>query len=248
VVEANDEDMRDLAASVDTAAKLGAFSISNSYSANEDGNPEEYKRLAPSYDHPGIPIVAAAGDETFSAGAQVPAAYPSVIAVGGTTLAGGRRETAWSGTTSACSAVFPKPAWQQDKGCVMRTIADVAFDADPATLIQTYDSTPTRRGGAGWAAGGGTSYGAPAIAAIYALAGYRASNAASLYAPGQLTDITSGSDGGVDARGACIRPGRYDGGNSSSYLCVARSGYDAPSGNGSPRGLCGFGVLCAKRR
>jgi len=262
VVEAKGEDMIDLAAAVNEAAALGVFAISNSYAADENGS--TYAALASSYSHAGIAITAASGDQAFSEGPQSPASFASVIAVGGTTLlpaadARGWTDIVWSGTGSGCSAMVAKPAWQTDAGCTMRTIGDLAFDADPATLIQTYDSTPvagaanTNGVAAGWASGGGTSYGAPAVAAIYALSGVAVSNASALYAvPSPLTDVTSGTNDAVDAAGACIPAvggvqgpvitdalRRTAGADWPSYLCTGVPGYDAPSGNGVPNG--GFG-------
>jgi hypothetical protein len=105
----------------------------------------------------------------------------------------------------------------------MRTVADVAFIADPATGVAIYDSNVRDIGGGpvGWRVVGGTSVGAPAIAALYALSGISESNASSLYEnASHLNDITEGSNG------AC----------SIAELCTAGVAYDAPTGNGTPNG------------
>jgi PKD repeat protein len=95
LVEANNESFKDLAAGVNEAVSLGATEVSNSYGGPETGM-KEAERAA--YDHPGVPIAAAAGDDGYyswdyinegEAGAEMPeapASLPSVVAVGGTSL------------------------------------------------------------------------------------------------------------------------------------------------------------------
>src|SRR5581483_2655569 len=140
----------------------------------------------------------------------------------------------WPGTGSGCSAYIPKPSWQHDPGCANRTVVDVAFDGDPNTGVAVYDSFRDP----GWLIFGGTSVGAPAIAAIYALAGNAATVTDPAHSPlggfgshpyghtSALFDITVGNDG-------TCSPG-------PSYLCTARAGYDGPSGLGTPRGVKAF--------
>jgi subtilase family serine protease len=226
VLEANTAAPSDLAAAVNAAAALGVAAISNSYGTPERAS--DASALAPAYTHAGIAITAGSGDSGF--GVQEPAVFASVIAVGGTTLrqnAGvprGWTETAWMGSGSGCSTYVAKPSWQTDTGCSTRTVADVAFDADSNTGVATYDSTQSH-GFVGWQIAAGTSIGAPAIAAIYALTGNGASTASTLYANASaLFDITSGSDGHC----------------TPSYLCTAQTGYDGPTGNGSPDGTGAF--------
>ncbi|MDQ1724155.1 MAG: hypothetical protein QOG52_1183, partial [Frankiaceae bacterium] len=107
-VGADSSSMNDLATAVDAAANLGASVISNSYGGREFAGETA---LAGHYDHPGIAIVVSSGDSGF--GAQFPAVFNTVTAVGGTTLqltAGGARatETVWSGAGSGCSAYVAK--------------------------------------------------------------------------------------------------------------------------------------------
>jgi hypothetical protein len=102
--------------------------------------------------------------------------------------------------------------------------ADVSAVADPATGVAVYDTY----GGSGWAVYGGTSASAPIIAGVYALAGapgsgdypakYPYSHTSNLY------DVTSGSNG------SC----------STSYFCTAATGYDGPTGWGTPNGTTAF--------
>jgi subtilase family serine protease len=219
VVEANNVAPVNLGAAVDTAVRLGANAVSNSYISAGTGNAEFY-------DHPGVIITASAGDAGFGVG--VPAGLPTVVAVGGTSLkraqnARGWSETVWKGSGSGCESSLAKPAWQTDRGCPGRTMNDVSAVSDPLTPVAIYDTY----GYGGWVEGAGTSAASPLVAAIYALGGNAASldAAQSLYlAAGQLNDVTIGSDG------ICL----------PSYLCTAALGYDGPSGNGTPNGVGAF--------
>ncbi|MFE0461230.1 peptidase S8, partial [Kitasatospora sp. NPDC058965] len=145
LVESDDAYSRNLAAAVDTAVKLGATEVSNSYGATEGNGIQAF---AGDYAHPGVAIFASSGDSGYGSGiASVPAAYSSVIAVGGTSLtkdtsARGWSETAWSGAGSACSAWVDKPTWQTDPDCPGRMVADVSAVADPNTGPAVYDADP----------------------------------------------------------------------------------------------------------
>jgi hypothetical protein len=230
VVQADNDSDAALAAAEDTAARLGAQVISNSYGSRETGSD---LKVAGAYSHPGHTIVVSSGDEGYTA-ADFPANLATVTAAGGTQLARaaskrGWRETVWDtngASGSGCSAYVAKPAWQHDKSCRMRTAADVSA---LAWNIAIYE-----KDFGGWLKIGGTSAAAPLIAGVYALAG----NATTIkpgYAyehRGALFDVTTGnnsilSPGGVAACGG-------------SYLCVARTGYDGPTGVGTPDGTGAF--------
>src|SRR5947208_3299860 len=116
LVEANSSYLSDLGAAVDTAVRLGAKFVSNSYGGAEyagvGGNDVHY-------DHPGVAITASTGDNGY--GMSYPASSPYVTAVGGTTLSratGGRgwTETAWSGAGSGCSGYLGQPNMQAGAG------------------------------------------------------------------------------------------------------------------------------------
>jgi hypothetical protein len=231
LVEANSAADSDLYAAEDEAARLGPDVISNSWGQSEYNGEQAACR---NFDHHGIAVTVSAGDSGF--GVSFPAACAAVTAVGGTTLyrnssARGWGEAAWGGpaedggTGSGCSAYIPKPSWQHDPLCAMRTTADVSAVADPATPVAVYD---TYGAYSGWVAVGGTSVASPLIASVYALAGNTAtigSGASWLYAHHRhLYDVTSGSDG------TC----------GGSYLCTARKGYDGPTGWGTPDGIGAF--------
>ena len=240
LVEANSANTNDLMVGVDTAVRLGAVAVSNSYGAAEDST----ILAADSHlNHPGVAITASSGDSGY--GVSWPASSHYVTAVGGTTLSAasnsrGWTETAWKGAGSGCSAFEPKPGWQHDTGCSKRTVADVSADADPNSGLGIYDtynncgssslcdtllSLGVRKGLDGWAQVGGTSLASPIIASVYALAGNSVTSGSAPYAnPGALFDVTSGSNGSCGG----------------SYLCTAKPGYDGPTGLGTPNGTGAF--------
>ncbi|WP_051950757.1 S53 family peptidase [Actinacidiphila yeochonensis] len=244
LVEANTPALPDLAAAEDTAVRLGAAAVSNSYSVAEGTNVAPY---AGSYDHPGVAITVSSGDYGYQLAAPFPASLPTVTAVGGTSLtrapgtARGWSETAWaldekgSAAGSACSAYYDKPAWQHDTACPGRTVADVSADADPATGLAVYDSTPNPDGiPAGWFVVGGTSASSPFVAGVYALAGNTAQVKDASYAyahRSHLYDVQGGNVSNPDAGSGCP---------DSSYVCTALPGYDGPTGLGTPNGTGAF--------
>ena len=221
LVEAGNNFSRHLAKAVDTAARLGAHVISNSYGGKE-GRGKRFRFFEPFYTHPGVAVTASTGDSGL--GAQSPADYPEVIAVGGTRLIpdGSDRhwsETVWNGAGSGCSRTGIKPKWQKDKPCRKRTIGDVSAVADPGTGVAVFFN-------GAWHVLGGTSVSAPLIGGIFGANGGKVDAASTIYAnPGALFDVTSGSNG------TCKR----------SYLCTGEVGYDGPTGLGTPNGITAFG-------
>ena len=154
LVEANSASLDDLGAAVDTAASLGARAVSNSYYAAEwAGESAE----DPHYAHAGIALTVSAGDSTKP---SYPATSPGVVAVGGTSLNADGSETAWAYGARGCSAYEKKPAWQSASACATRAAVDVAAVGDPQTGVAMYASAS-----GGWLVAGGTSVGAPLIAA-----------------------------------------------------------------------------------
>jgi subtilase family serine protease len=227
LVETDNNSFANLAAGVDRAAAMGAVAISNSYGGSEYSAETSDQSH---YNHPGIAVTVSSGDNGF--GVEFPAASQYVTAVGGTALrrasgtTRGWSETAWSGAGSGCSRYVTKPSWQHDTGCARRTVADVSAVASPSTGVSVYD---TYGGVGGWLVFGGTSASAPLIASVYALAGntgsitygsYPYSHTASLF------DVTSGNNGSCST--------------SARYLCTAGTGYDGPTGLGTPNGTGAF--------
>lgn len=225
LVEANAPTFQDLATAEDTAAANGANVISNSYGGTES------QAASADFNHPGTIITASTGDNGFAGGVEQPASYSSVVAVGGTSLtqdnsARGWSETAWNGAGSGCSQFVTQPSWQVgvSTGCARRALADVSAVADPNTGVAVYDSFG---GVGGWIQVGGTSASSPIVASVFALAGNadQLTAAQSVYQnPDQLNDVTSGSNGTCNP----------------AVLCTAGTGWDGPTGLGTPNGLGAF--------
>jgi subtilase family serine protease len=216
LVQANSASFQDLANAVNTAAALGAHVISNSYGGGESGS----SAYESAYNHAGVAVTASAGDSGY--GAQFPATSPHVIAIGGTslTMSGNTRvsETVWSGTGSGCSSIYSKPTWQSDPLCTKRMETDVSAVADPNTGVAVlYRSS--------WLVFGGTSVAAPLIGGIFGEKADAVSYASTIYANSSaLYDITSGSNGNCGG----------------TYFCTAETGYDGPTGLGTPHGDTAF--------
>jgi subtilase family serine protease len=226
LVEATTASMANLGAAENTAVRLGADAVSNSY-GGPDANDRYYGRY---YHHPGVAITASAGDSGY--GISYPASSKWVTAVGGTTLrrsasTRGFTETAWSDSGSGCSTIN-RATWQPaaTTGCSGRAVADVAAVADPSTGVAVYDSD-VFESTSGWLTFGGTSASAPIIAAVYALANNTASVDDGSYVWSHHTglyDVTTGSNGACPV----------------SQWCAARPGWDGPTGWGTPNGVAAF--------
>jgi subtilase family serine protease len=224
LVEADDPSFDGLGEAENTAVRLGATVVSNSYGADEFNGMNALAKKY--YTHAGVPILASSGDSGFTA-ASFPAVLKSTWAIGGTELiptkTGGWTEDAWAGAGSGCSAYITKPAVQTDENCDMRTVSDVSAVADSAEGFAEYDTYGLGPDN-GWIGVGGTSLSSPLIAAMIGLAGNSTKVANPSYPykhRSGLLDVVGGSNG-------------YCGGD---YLCTGVKGYDAPTGLGSPRGL-----------
>ncbi len=233
LVEASSNALADLGAANDSAVAAGARFVVNGWSAVESVGQDIYDGY---FNHPGVAIVAAAGNNGY--GRTFPGDLPYVTSVGGTTLARssvntrGWTETAWADTNSGCSALEIKPSWQRSDtspvtGCPNRTQNDVSADADPASGVTVYDSY---RQSSKWTKQGGTALAAAIVTATYALAGPPAPRSYPASYPYQhprdLHDVTSGSNG------PCT--------DNPPYICNAGTGFDGPTGLGTPNGTGAF--------
>jgi subtilase family serine protease len=231
VVEAHSASYYALALTDKTAARLGAQVISNSYGTRENGAALKYRKA---YDRPGHTVVVAAGDDGYTA-ANFPADLATVTAVGGTQLKRAKDQRGWSERVwnndigaggSGCSAYVAKPSWQPGHACSGRTVADVAAIAYNVPIYESYYG--------GWVTVAGTSIAAPFIAGVYGLAG-NGSTIPLGYAyahPSALFNITKGNNAWLvpNPKVAC----------GDTYLCVAKKGYNAPTGMGTPDGIGAF--------
>jgi subtilase family serine protease len=131
----------------------------------------------------------------------------------------------WSGAGSGCSTLNTAlaAAASSNTGCAKRAMADVSAAADPNTGgLSVYAPTSTKN--SSWSQYGGTSESSPIIASVYALAGGGYSNATPYAHTGNLFDITSGSNGSCP----------------TTQWCNARTGWDGPTGLGTPNGTGAF--------
>jgi Bacterial Ig-like domain (group 3)/PKD domain len=275
LVEANSASDSDLGAAAGEAVVLGADEVSSSF-----GSPEAADSSFESdYTHPGVVMTVAAGDwgwynwtkPSYASSANTPAAFPQVVAVGGTSLqlnanATRASESVWDdksvndptgpdgATSGGCSKIFSAPSWQTSVAgwsattCgAYRLDSDVSALGDPLTGFDVYDSY----GNADWETLGGTSLSSPLVAAMFALAGGAqgvSDPAQTLYQglaahPAGLYDVTAGGNGYCDGEKTCNTAAGYDcQGNTS---CDAATGFDGPSGVGTANGLADFSPVIA---
>ena len=236
LIEAPDTTLNGLVGAIKLANAMGPGVVSMSFGGAE-GN--WTASVDSNFAAPGMTYLAATGDN--GAGVSWPSVSPNVVAVGGTTLTysgvGPRSEVGWSGTGGGTSAYTATPSYQTAAvpglGAVAhRTVADVAFNADPSTGQYVVTIAPGSSA-QNWLSVGGTSLSTPQWAGIFAIANAQrvAAGKSLLGAPhailyGQIAasaatyssvfaDVTRGSDG-------------------SCGTCTAHQGYDQLSGLGTP--------------
>jgi subtilase family serine protease len=222
LVEAASNAVADLETAEAEAVTLGAHIVSNSWGCH--GSNYCVQRSA--FDSPGVVYLGSAGDAGY--GTQAPAALAEVVAVGGTVLTktgSAYDEGVWPGTGSGCASGIAKPSWQHHRGCRYRIMNDVSAVASD---VAEYDSYGRR----GWFTVAGTSISTPLVAGVYALAG----NAALQNAAERLWTVDRKKrawwlhDVVVGSNGLCRH----------AYWCGARTGYDGPTGWGTPNGIKAF--------
>lgn len=229
LVDARSARSTDLGAAVQTAVRLGASYVSMSFGA-PDGTQNATLNVK-YYNAAGVTYVAAAGDSGYAGGTMFPSSAGNVVAAGGTSaqlVSGHWQQSAWAGTNSGCSSVgllgsitgLVQSLLSGSSCPDGRAVTDLSALADADTGILFYV-------GGGWYSGGGTSLAAPILTALYALAGNHTDPLAiyqnATAVPTAFVDITSGRNG------TC-----------STALCVAGSGWDGPTGIGTPAGLAGL--------
>ncbi len=171
-------------------------------------------------------------------------------------------------TGGGCSTVFAAPAWQTSEPGWANTVcktkrldADISAVGDYLTGFDIYHSFDcgTHCAPLGWITVGGTSLSSPVIAAMYALVGGAHGvqyPALTLYGhPGATFDVKTGGNGycGGDTSASCGNPNRLGEGvldclypptgntpSPGTGACDAATGFDGPSGLGTPKGLAVF--------
>jgi subtilase family serine protease len=232
----------DFATAVNTAVSGGAAAVSISYGYTADSGNTSGNQLS-AFNHKGVAIEASTGDSGFNGGTHTswPSDLPYVIGVGGTTLNGPGSESAWSGGGSGCETFFDAANGQPSSvtaNCANHlAVADVSADADPNTGVAVYDTyAPSTNQPANWGVVGGTSASAPFIAGLFANAGVPSSllgpNTLYQASSSDFNDITSGNN---EQSNQCASfPGL------NANVCNAGTGWDGPTGLGSPNGLGAF--------
>jgi hypothetical protein len=233
--------LAELGTAASTAVTKGATVLVTSYNAPEvdqDGQP-----WAPAYEKvftlpdevtlfAGVGSGGYADHGTPAAYVGLPAAYPEVTAVGGTTLTqvtedvSARRwtEAVWPQSVSGCSVSQKIPQFQTSSAdCAARTVVDTAASADPFLTYFTYVDPGNPASVAGWHSEGGTGESAAIVAGVFAATGqdFHADPQYSYANPAAFYDVTTGTNGACPA---------------ASSLCNAEEGFDGASGNGSPNG------------
>ncbi len=174
VVEAKSQTRQALLAAVDTARYMPQVNVvSMSWGFNEVPYQSTYHFATPP-GHTGITFIAASGDNGLAGGTNWPAVVPGVLSVGGTSLVvddSGKYqyETAWYDSGGGYSRYEKEPSYQRViQATGKRSTPDVAFDGDPNTGVEVYE-TSLYNGQGSWSIVGGTSLGTPAWAAILAI-------------------------------------------------------------------------------
>ena len=236
LIEAPDASINSLLGSIKLANSMGPGVVSMSFGALEGSWTASVDSV---FGASNMTYLAATGDS--GAAVSWPSVSTKVVAVGGTSLSysgtGVRSETTWSGTGGGISLYTVAPSYQTTTVPGMgaygrRAVADVAFNADPATGQYVAVMNP---GSAtvNWISAGGTSLSTPQWAGLFAVANAaRALSAkAALGAPhavlyGQIATVpgtyaSAFSDISKGANGSCV-------------TCASTLGYDTPSGLGTP--------------
>jgi hypothetical protein len=198
--------------SSDLAAGVNAAVASGAIAVGNSYSAKEENGSDAAYRHPGRAIIASAGNG--GAESRAPCSYAAVVCVGGTTLLAGSAGRGWN-----------ERAWRDGgSGCsayvakpswqhvkVCRTRAEV----DVSAVADPATGVAVYESPGGWQAMGGTSVGTAIVAALFAL--------------------------GPSAGRA--NPPQWiwrHGGGSAYHQVAAASGYDGPTGWGSPNGTGGF--------
>lgn len=232
LIEAPDAGVGSLSKAVALANKMGAGVVSMSFGAAEGSWTTSYDST---FSTTGMSYLAATGDD--GAAVSWPSVSTRVVAVGGTTLSyssGARSETTWTGTGGGTSAYVALPSYQSGTigGYAKRAVADVAFNADPNSgqyvALISPGTTTTR-----WVSAGGTSLATPQWAGLLAVANaMRVASAKTVL--GQPHAALYQQIGAVPTQYAAAFKDVASGSNGTCTGCAAKTGYDTPTGWGTP--------------
>lgn len=237
LIESPDASLTSLLGGIKLANAMGPGVVSMSFGAPEGSYTAQ---VDSAFAGPGMSYLAATGD--WGAGVYWPSVSPKVLAVGGTTLAydgsGERRETAWSGTGGGMSAYAERPDYQSAAvpglgTPARRTLADVAFNADPSSgqyvAMMSPGSSTVR-----WISVGGTSLSTPQWAGVVAIANaMRARSGQALL--GQPHRALYGDIAAVPGSYAAGFADIVEGRHGTCATCAATAGHDPLTGLGTPQ-------------
>jgi subtilase family serine protease len=236
LIESADASLNSLLGGIKLANAMGPGIVSMSFGALE-GN--WTASVDSAFTAANMTYLAATGDS--GAAVSWPSVSPNVVAVGGTTLSysgtGTRSEIVWSGTGGGVSAYTPAPSYQTNAvpglGTVTRrAVADVAFNADPASGQYVAVMTPGATTPS-WMSVGGTSLSTPQWAGLIAIA--NATRAlSSKPALGSPHAVLYGQISTVPGTYASVFADITKGSDGTCALCTAKAGYDVPTGLGTP--------------
>lgn len=236
LIETADASLNSLLGGIKLANAMGPGAVSMSFGANE-GN--WTAQVDAAFTGTGMTYLAATGDA--GSGVSWPAVSTRVLAVGGTTLTytgtSPRSESAWSLSGGGISAYTATPAYQSNRvpglgTLARRAVADVAFNANPYSG-QYVAVKPQGSSTIHWVSAGGTSLSTPQWAGLVAVANAlrKQSSKAALGAPhAALYTQIAQVPGTYAASFADVTAGA----NGSCSTCAARTGYDVPTGLGTP--------------
>lgn len=236
VIEAPDASIGSLTNAIRLANNMGPGIVSMSFGANEGSWTSTVDSV---FSLNTMTYLAATGD--WGAGVSWPSVSSYVVAVGGTTLSysgsGSRSETGWTSTGGGTSSYTATPSYQNSTvpgmgSLARRTVADVAFNANPSSgqyvaTIAPGSSTVQ------WVAVGGTSLSTPQWAGLIA-----AANATRVAAAkpvlGQPHAVLYGQISTAPATYASVFTDVTSGSNGTCSVCTAKTGYDGLTGLGTP--------------
>jgi subtilase family serine protease len=245
LIEAPTASTNDLSAAIKLANAMGPGVVSMSFGAGESSGTSALDSL---FATPGMSYFASAGDS--GAGVSWPAVSPKVVAVGGTSLTfngtGSRSEVVWSGSGGGVSQYVATPSYQTAAvpgvgTLAHRAVSDVAFNADPYTG-QYIAVIPSGSSTANWLSAGGTSMSSPQWAALTAVA-----NAMRVQAGrgllGQPHSVLYGNIATVAGQYASNFADITKGADGTCATCAARTGFDFPTGLGTPNAASMLAML-----
>ena len=249
LIESQSASMNGMMAAVIQAKSIGSGIVSMSFAAVEGSWISTYSGL---FANAGMSYMAATGD--WATQSNFPAVNANVLAVGGTSLmfsGSARTELAWANTGGAISSLVAMPSYQTPfaltaqtvKGVKYRGTADVSFNANPTTGQYVAFTAPGKTS-ASWYSYGGTSISTPQWAGLVAVANAQRALAGKAVLGGNVQTALYSIAGNATKYAQAFLD-VSSGSNGSCTACSAKTGYDIPTGLGSPNAAALLPMLVA---